>query len=403
MSCDSKVKGKRKGTYLPLYIIFHLIRIFMETKHMLLFHPPTPRTYVSTANTRNTSVADTTGSSLLAAFSNIHSHISRSGDVNQSSVILHEATQASKDISRAAMTTRQCGETPYTSDSSLLQVASFIQCGDSDPQPIQIDADGNPGVTLSKEAYGGGGGNPVVHVVNQEINPYVDAPDNEKVTSSILQIELESSPDASANTGFDTIPVDGLNDEIIITLARRKAKAGEDEVDEYGRPLEPSCEFFNETTNKWSTEGCRRVSFTDTQIVCSCKHLTSFASVLRRITEIPVVYQPTKKPVAITSPPTRSPKPTISPSRSHSDQEFVTQMPVVFSATDGRCGERYMSIIGGFVGAGSGLIIYAVFYMVRTRYAYARSVKPSENLPVVGDKNPLKPQPEDEVQRPSSE
>eukprot|EP01104_Vermistella_antarctica_P005928 TRINITY_DN16676_c0_g1_i1.p1 TRINITY_DN16676_c0_g1~~TRINITY_DN16676_c0_g1_i1.p1 ORF type:complete len:657 (+),score=124.10 TRINITY_DN16676_c0_g1_i1:95-1972(+) len=42
----------------------------------------------------------------------------------------------------------------------------------------------------------------------------------------------------------------------------------------------PDCSYFDPKTKCWSKKGCKRVSYSDTELVCECDHLTDFSAVL---------------------------------------------------------------------------------------------------------------------------
>jgi len=42
--------------------------------------------------------------------------------------------------------------------------------------------------------------------------------------------------------------------------------------------VQPTCAFWNETSNSWSDNGCTAIGATDEYIICSCNHLTEFGA-----------------------------------------------------------------------------------------------------------------------------
>jgi len=64
------------------------------------------------------------------------------------------------------------------------------------------------------------------------------------------------------------IEVTGVNSGIIITIDI-------DEKETLDPTLTNVCRFWNETTEKWETDGCT-ATVTETQFICNCTHLTSF-------------------------------------------------------------------------------------------------------------------------------
>mmetsp|Transcript_18009 Transcript_18009/g.34134 ORF Transcript_18009/g.34134 Transcript_18009/m.34134 type:complete len:649 (-) Transcript_18009:285-2231(-) len=75
-----------------------------------------------------------------------------------------------------------------------------------------------------------------------------------------------------------SITVRGSNATIAEVILRYSQ--GQEEGCEKDRGL--SCQFWNATTKKWSTEGCWMTSSNDTETVCTCNHLTEFALLRER-------------------------------------------------------------------------------------------------------------------------
>ncbi len=39
----------------------------------------------------------------------------------------------------------------------------------------------------------------------------------------------------------------------------------------------PKCQFYDENTGNWSTDGCHTLNYTSTSATCACRHLTTFS------------------------------------------------------------------------------------------------------------------------------
>ncbi|XP_071848670.1 adhesion G-protein coupled receptor G2-like isoform X3 [Apostichopus japonicus] len=112
--------------------------------------------------------------------------------------------------------------------------------------------------------------------VNQEglsvLDEYVDG----HVISATIEIE---------NVTIDNLP---KNSSVITRFSTPMVDEGSNETD---ITIEFVCVFWdynpkNGEGGKWSEEGCRMVSTNDTEIVCACNHLTSFAVLVRFSSDI---------------------------------------------------------------------------------------------------------------------
>eukprot|EP00002_Diphylleia_rotans_P011346 TRINITY_DN2243_c0_g1_i4.p1 TRINITY_DN2243_c0_g1~~TRINITY_DN2243_c0_g1_i4.p1 ORF type:complete len:2855 (+),score=488.56 TRINITY_DN2243_c0_g1_i4:336-8567(+) len=226
----------------------------------------------------STSVASTTGSAMAAAYEGLFASMNRislhSGTSNITSSpanILLAYMNATKLIGRSGLLEKACGEAGYSSEGATLSSYSTVACSDVlTPTTISIDSSGNAAVSLSRGALDLTS-NPIVHISSSESVPFNST--SVSISSSVLTVTMESKDNSYAE-----VPVKNLQDRINITLPLNNPG-------NLNSNSEQTCMYYDEDLDKWSTDGCTRVFVDDAKLICSCNHLTSFASVLRTLTQ----------------------------------------------------------------------------------------------------------------------
>ena len=113
---------------------------------------------------------------------------------------------------------------------------------------------------------------------------------SQNITVKIPQL----TPDIKAITiiSWNSLTLSSINHSPILSISALNSNGKAQNIQNLSHPfiftniltsnrnasLEPRCIFWNTKTLKWSPEGCKILSYTNTSIECSCNHLTDFSA-----------------------------------------------------------------------------------------------------------------------------
>jgi len=99
-------------------------------------------------------------------------------------------------------------------------------------------------------------------------NIYSWANNAPNITSNVFSLSLKT------DAGMD-VKVYNISEPVLFTIPGNYSAFPKFDANTDG--LMPTCQYWDVTTETWSSFGCKTLNWTDTEVNCSCNHLTDFA------------------------------------------------------------------------------------------------------------------------------